>query len=83
MVDPRSGAVVVRLGAPGDGDFDADDVEPLTWALAEMGRSWTAAQEDVKKHGALPVPMKLRNAPTKAMKEWALEYHEVDFTAPS
>jgi putative ATPase len=33
-------------------------------------RSWTAAQEDVKKHGALPVPMKLRNASTRAMKEW-------------
>ena len=33
-------------------------------------RSWTAAQEDVKKHGALPVPLKLRNAATKHMKEW-------------
>ena len=33
-------------------------------------RAWTAAQEDVKKHGALPVPMKLRNAPTQAMKDW-------------
>jgi len=33
-------------------------------------RSWTAAREDVQKHGALKVPMKLRNAPTKAMKEW-------------
>jgi putative ATPase len=33
-------------------------------------RSWTAAREDVQKHGALPVPLKLRNAPTKAMKEW-------------
>jgi putative ATPase len=33
-------------------------------------RSWTAAQADVKQHGALPVPMKLRNAPTKAMKQW-------------
>jgi putative ATPase len=33
-------------------------------------KSWTAAKEDIDKHGALPVPMKLRNAPTKAMKEW-------------
>jgi len=33
-------------------------------------RSWTAAQEDVKKHGALPVPLKLRNASTRAMKAW-------------
>jgi putative ATPase len=28
-----------------------------------------AALDDVKKHGNLPVPMKLRNAPTKLMKE--------------
>lgn len=33
-------------------------------------QAWTAAREDVHEHGALPVPMKLRNAPTKAMKEW-------------
>jgi putative ATPase len=33
-------------------------------------RSWTKAREDVQKHGALPVPLKLRNAPTKAMKSW-------------
>ncbi len=33
-------------------------------------KSWTKAREDVQKHGALPVPLKLRNAATKAMKEW-------------
>ena len=33
-------------------------------------RSWKAAQQDVQQHGALEVPLKLRNAPTKAMKEW-------------
>ena len=33
-------------------------------------RAWTAAQADVKEHGSLPVPLKLRNAPTAAMKEW-------------
>ncbi len=33
-------------------------------------RAWTAAQTDVREHGPLPVPMKLRNAATKAMKEW-------------
>jgi putative ATPase len=33
-------------------------------------RSWTAAREDVQKHGALPVPLKLRNAATKHMKQW-------------
>lgn len=27
-----------------------------------------AAQEDVKKHGNLPIPLKIRNAPTKLMK---------------
>lgn len=29
-----------------------------------------AAQEDVRAHGNLPIPMNLRNAPTKLMKEW-------------
>jgi putative ATPase len=33
-------------------------------------RSWTQAREDVQKHGALPVPLKLRNAATQAMKSW-------------
>ncbi len=33
-------------------------------------RAWTAAREDVRARGPLPVPMHLRNAPTKAMKEW-------------
>jgi putative ATPase len=33
-------------------------------------RSFMAAKEDVQKHGALPVPLKLRNAPTRAMKDW-------------
>lgn len=28
-----------------------------------------SAQEDVKKYGSLPIPMKLRNAPTKLMKD--------------
>jgi putative ATPase len=33
-------------------------------------RSFTRAKEDIDKLGALPVPLKLRNAPTKAMKSW-------------
>lgn len=33
-------------------------------------RAFVAAREDIRKHGALGVPAKLRNAPTKAMKEW-------------
>jgi putative ATPase len=32
--------------------------------------AWTEAKADVAQHGSLPVPMKLRNAPTKAMKDW-------------
>jgi putative ATPase len=32
--------------------------------------AWTKAQADVKAHGSLPVPMKLRNAATQAMKTW-------------
>lgn len=41
-------------------------------ALAKKDRSaydaYFAALDDVKKHGNLPIPMKLRNAPTKLMK---------------
>jgi putative ATPase len=33
-------------------------------------RAWTKAKQAVEAHGALPVPMKLRNAPTRAMKDW-------------
>ena len=33
-------------------------------------RAWSAAQRDVRERGALPVPMKLRNAPTQHMKAW-------------
>lgn len=32
--------------------------------------AWTSAQKDVREHGPLPVPMHLRNAPTRAMKQW-------------
>jgi putative ATPase len=32
--------------------------------------AWSEAQADVKAHGSLPVPMKLRNAATQAMKTW-------------
>jgi putative ATPase len=33
-------------------------------------KAWTAAQADVRELGALPVPLKLRNASTEAMKTW-------------
>jgi putative ATPase len=32
--------------------------------------AWTRARDDVRAHGPLPVPMKLRNAPTAAMNAW-------------
>jgi len=47
-------------------------------AMAKKDRSsydaYFAALADVQKHGNLPIPMKLRNAPTKLMKE--LGYHK-------
>ena len=33
-------------------------------------KAWKTAQSDVRELGALPVPLKLRNAPTDAMKSW-------------
>jgi putative ATPase len=33
-------------------------------------RAWTEAQKDVHEHGALPVPLRLRNAVTRDMKAW-------------
>lgn len=34
-----------------------------------VGRAFSAAREAIKRHGALPVPMSLRNAATKLMKQ--------------
>lgn len=34
-----------------------------------VGRAFTRARGDVQEHGSLPVPKKLRNAPTRLMKE--------------
>ena len=31
--------------------------------------AWQAAQQDVREHGSLEVPLKLRNAPTRLMKD--------------
>jgi putative ATPase len=61
-----------RLGMP-------EGIFPLAQCCAYLASTvksnasyvaWTRAQEDVRAHGPLPVPMHLRNAPTKAMKEW-------------
>ncbi|MET0340432.1 MAG: replication-associated recombination protein A [Polyangiales bacterium] len=77
--DPRALSVAVaadqafqRLGMP-EGMFAlAECCHYLACAPKSNAsyRSWVAAREDVRKHGALPVPMKLRNAPTSAMKQW-------------
>ena len=77
--DPRALTVAVaadqayqRLGMP-EGMFAlAECCHYLACAPKSNAsyRSWTAAREDVQKHGALPVPMRLRNASTRAMKQW-------------
>ncbi len=77
--DPRALEVAVsadgafrRLGMP-------EGIFPIAQCCAYLAtapksnasyRAWQAAQDDVREHGALPVPLKLRNAPTQAMKSW-------------
>jgi putative ATPase len=77
--EPRALAVAIaadqaftRLGMP-------EGLHPLAQActfLASAPKSnasymaFSEAQADVKEHGSLAVPMKLRNAPTRAMRDW-------------
>jgi putative ATPase len=77
--DPRALQVVVaadaafaRLGMP-------EGLHPLAQACTFLACSpksnasyvaFSEASADVKAHGSLPVPMKLRNAPTRAMTQW-------------
>lgn len=77
--DPRALQVAVaadqafaRLGMP-------EGLHPMAQACTYLAvapksnasyQAFLRARSDIKKHGALPVPMKLRNAPTKAMKDW-------------
>jgi putative ATPase len=77
--DPRALSVAVaadqafaRLGMP-------EGLHPLAQCctfLASAPKSnasyvaFSEAQADVREHGSLDVPMKLRNASTRAMKEW-------------
>jgi putative ATPase len=76
--DPRALQVAVaadqafqRLGLP-------EGLYPMAQAVIYLACApksnactvaWQAAREAVREHGALPVPMSLRNAPTKLMKE--------------
>jgi putative ATPase len=77
--DPRALEVTVsadaafrRLGMP-EGIFP---IAQCCTYLASAPKSnasykaWQMAQSDVRELGALPVPLKLRNAPTEAMKSW-------------
>ena len=77
--DPRALEVAVsadaafrRLGMP-EGLFPIAQC-CIYLASAEKSnasyKAWQMAQADVREHGALPVPLKLRNAPTEAMKSW-------------
>ncbi len=61
-----------RLGPP-------EGLIPLAHAVTYLAvapkskaayRALRAVQEAVQRHGTLPVPMRLRNAPTAAMKDW-------------
>ncbi|MEZ4254771.1 MAG: replication-associated recombination protein A [Polyangiales bacterium] len=77
--DPRALEVAVnadqafrRLGMP-EGLFAMAQCCLYLAAAPKSNASyaaWTAAQSDVREHGSLPVPLKLRNAATKAMKSW-------------
>lgn len=69
-------SAVENIGLPEAGINLAHGVSYL--ALAAKDRSayeaYYSAIDDVKKHGNLPIPMKIRNAPTKLMKN--LGYHK-------
>lgn len=79
LADPRALEVAVaadqafaRLGVP-------EGMIPLSQAVLYLAvapkskatyKALGAAKEEVARSGALPVPLRLRNAPTRAMKEW-------------
>ncbi len=77
--DPQAVSVAVaadtafqRMGMP-------EGIYPLTHCCLYLAsapksnavlKAWQAAQVDVKKHGALAVPLQLRNGVTHAMRSW-------------
>ncbi|MFC4729271.1 replication-associated recombination protein A [Coralloluteibacterium thermophilus] len=78
LADPRALQMAIeawetfdRLGSP-EGDLA---LAQLTIYLASTAKSnagymaWNKARADVREHGTQPVPMHLRNAPTRLMKE--------------
>ena len=62
---------VEKIGLPECGINLAHGVVYLSTCKKDRGsyEAYMAAMEDVKKYGNLPVPLKIRNAPTKLMKE--------------
>lgn len=79
IADPRA----LTLAMAADGALSRLGLPEATHAIAQCTvylaiapksnasyRAFLGARADIEKHGALPVPMKLRNAATKAMKSW-------------
>jgi len=61
-----------RLGMP-EGLFAMGQCATYLASTVKSNASyaaWKSAQAAVREHGPLPVPMKLRNAATKSMKQW-------------
>jgi putative ATPase len=81
LADPRALPMALeawqayeRLGSP-EGDLALAQCVAFLAVAAKSNavyRAWGAAREDVAKYGSLEVPMRLRNAPTRLMRE--LEY---------
>ena len=81
--DPRALTVAInaaeayeRLGSP-EGELALAQAAVYLAAAPKSNAvymAWKAVMKDVRQQGSLPVPMHLRNAPTKLMK--ALGYHE-------
>ncbi len=78
LADPRALTMAIdawntwdRLGSP-EGELALAQVTVYLAATAKSNavyNAWKAARADVREHGTQPVPMHLRNAPTKLMKE--------------
>jgi putative ATPase len=92
LADPRAQAMAIdawdtfdRLGSP-EGELALAQLTLYLASTAKSNAAYTAynqAREDVRRYGTQPVPLHLRNAPTKLMKQlgYGAEYqydHDVD-----
>jgi putative ATPase len=78
LADPRALQMAIeawdaydRLGSP-EGDLALAQVVLYLASTAKSNAAyaaWNAARADVERHGTLEVPMHIRNAPTKLMKQ--------------